>query len=210
VGTVRGGGVRQDGDAMVYFPLMSRAELVGWAVPSATYVLRGRDPTRLGPAVHEAVWRVDPDLPLVGLRAGKKIVDDSVVQLTFTMVTLAMSAAMALILGAVGLFAVLSYSVAQRQRELAVHLAMGAERRQIMRRVVGDGVKITTLGGVVGLAGAWGLSRTLQGILFGVEPADPLTYGGMAAALLVVAVLAAYLPAQRAATVDPATSMRAE
>jgi predicted permease len=210
LGTVRDAGIRRDARAMVYFPLMSEAAQVGWAVPSAAYVLRGQGLERLGPSIHRAVWGVDPELPLVGFQSGEEIVADSIVQLTFTLVTLAMAAMMALILGAVGLFGILSYSVTQRRGEIAVHMAMGAEARQIMGRVVGDGARITALGVVAGLAGAWGLSRFLQGILFGVEAADPLTYGGMAAALLVVAVVAAYLPARKAASVDPAESMRAE
>jgi len=195
---------------MVYFPLMSEAELIGWAVPSATYVLRGQNLERLGHSIHEVVWEADSELPLVGLRTGDEIVADSIVQITFTLVTLAMAAAMALILGAVGLFGILSYSVTQRRGEIAVHMAMGAQARQIMGRVVGDGARITALGMMVGLGGAWGLSRFLQGILFGVETVDPLTYGGMAGVLLAVAVVAAYLPARKAASVDPAESMRAE
>jgi len=195
---------------MVYFPLMSDAEMVGWSVPSATYVLRGRELERLSRPIHEAVWSLDSELPLVGMQSGPGIVADSIVHLTFTMMTLAMAAVMALILGGVGLFGILSYSVAQRRQEIAVHMARGAEGRRIIGRVVGDGAKITALGVVVGLGGAMGLTRFLQGILFGVEAMDPLTYGGMAVALLVVAVVAAYLPARKAASVDPAESMRME
>ena len=91
-----------------------------------------------------------------------------------------------------------------------MHMAMGAEQRQVIGMIVGDGAKITAVSIALGLAGAWGLTRVLQGLLYGVEALDPLTYGGMAALLLAVAVLAAYLPARRAASVDPGESMRGE
>jgi ABC-type antimicrobial peptide transport system permease subunit len=195
---------------MVYFPLMSPAGEGFRSVTSATYILRGPGLRSITRAIHEAVWSIDPELPLVALTTGEEIVADSIVQLSFTMITLGIAAVMALILGAVGLFGVLSYSVTQRRQEIAVHMAMGAEQRQVMGMIVRDGTKITALGIVLGLAGAWGLTRVLQGLLYGVEPLDPLTYGGMAVLLLAVAVLAAYLPARRAASVDPGESMRGE
>jgi hypothetical protein len=210
LGTVMEAGVRRDPKPLVYFPLMSPAAEGFRSVTSATYILRGPDLRTLTRAIHQAAWSVDGELPLVNLATGEEIVADSIVQLSFTMITLGIAAVLALILGAVGLFGVLSYSVAQRRQEIAVHMAMGAERRQVMGMVVADGTKITAVGIVLGLAGAWGLTRVLKGLLYGVEALDPLTYGGMAALLLAVAVLAAYLPARRAASVDPGESMRGE
>ena len=210
VGTVMEAGVRRDPRPVVYFPLMSPAADGLRSMTSAAYILRGPDLRALTRAIHEAVWSADAEMPLVALATGEEIVADSIVQLSFTMITLGIAAVMALILGAVGLFGVLSYSVTQRRQEIAVHMAMGAEQRQVMRMIVGDGAKITAGGIVLGLAGAWGLTRVLQGLLYGVEPIDPLTYGGMAVLLLAVAILAAYLPARRAASVDPGESMRGE
>jgi predicted permease len=210
VGTVMEEGVMEAPEPLVYFPLMNPDEAIGWSVPAGTYVLRGRALPHITRTVHEAVWSVDPEIPLVRLQTGEEIVGESIVQLSSTMVTLGIAAVLALILGVVGLFGVLSYSVAQRTREIAVHMAMGARRGEVMGMVVRDGAKITLLGTVLGLTGAWGLTRILQGLLYGVEALDPLTFGGMAALLMGVALLAAYLPARKAASVDPAESMRAE
>jgi len=210
VGTVLEAGVREAPKPTVYLPLMNPADGVGWEVPSATYLLRGSNLRRLVRPVHETVWSVDPDIPLAGVRTGEEVVAASITELSFTMATLGVAAIMALLLGAIGLFGVLSYSVSQRRQEIAIHMAMGAEKRQVLGMVVGDGARITAFGIVLGLGGAWGLTRFLQGLLFQVEAVDPLTYGGMAAALLGVAILSAYLPARRAASVDPVESMRAE
>jgi predicted lysophospholipase L1 biosynthesis ABC-type transport system permease subunit len=203
-------GVRREPKALIYFPIMSLAGDDGWSVRSATYVLRTRNPAALSQAVHQAVWSVDADMPLASVRTGDEIVAESVVRLSFTMVTLGIAAILALILGTVGLYGVLSYSVAQRRQEIAVHMALGARAQEVTRKVVSDGAKITVLGIVAGLAGAWALTKLLRGILFGVEALDPLTYGGMACVLLCIAVVAAYLPARRAAAVDPVESMRLE
>jgi len=203
-------GVRREQKPLIYLPLMSVEGDDGWSVSSATFVVRTRDPRAIAQSVQTALHNVDADIPIARMQTGNEIVAESVVQLSFTMVTLATAAVLALVLGTIGLYGVLSYSVAQRRQEIAVHMALGAEQRRVMQKVVGDGAKITALGIAAGLAGAWALTRLLGGILFGVEALDPLTYGGMATLLLAVAVLAAYLPARRAAAVDPVESMRVE
>jgi putative ABC transport system permease protein len=203
-------GVRREARPMVYFPLMSLDGDDGWSVPAATYIVRSRNPSAVAESIHSRVWSVDSDIPIAGMRTGGEIVAESIVQLAFTMVTLGLAAVLALILGTVGLYGVLSYAVAQRRQEIAVHMALGARQGDVMQKVVGDGAKITAVGIVGGLAGAWALTRLLSGILFGVEALDPVTYGGMALALLLVAVAAAYLPARNAAAVDPVEAMRAE
>jgi ABC-type antimicrobial peptide transport system permease subunit len=133
-----------------------------------------------------------------------------VVELSFTMFTLGIAAALALALGGVGLYGVLSYAVARRVQEIGVRMALGARSSEVLGMVVWDGVRVATAGLILGLIGAAALTRLLQGILFGVEALDPLTFLVTSAVLMAVATLAAYLPARRASRVDPASSMRME
>ena len=116
----------------------------------------------------------------------------------------------ALILGAVGLFGVLSYVVSQRTQEIGVRMALGAETTQVQKMVVAQGIRISVIGLVVGLLGSAALTRLLQGLLFGTAPLDPLTFVAMSVLLLAVGLLASYLPARKAAAVDPVESMRIE
>jgi predicted permease len=205
-------GIRRETDPLVYLPMTAPEPDSGWAVRTATYTVRAQSPGSLAQAVRSAVWDVDPDIPVAEMRTGTEVVNSSpaVVQITFTMFTLGIAAFLALVLGAVGLYGVLSYSVAQRTQEIGVRMALGAERATVMRMVVGDGARILVFGLVVGLAGAAALSRLLQGILYGVQARDPLTFIGTAAVLLVVGVVSAWLPARRAAGVDPIESIRVE
>jgi ABC-type antimicrobial peptide transport system permease subunit len=129
---------------------------------------------------------------------------------SFTMFLLGIAGIMALILGLVGVYGVISYSVAQRSRELGMRMALGAESGRVLLMVVRQGVTLAGLGIGVGLALAFGATRLMSAILFGVEPVDPATFGSVALGLLVVAVLASYLPARRAAKVDPVTALRTE
>ena len=117
---------------------------------------------------------------------------------------------MALLLGAIGLYGVLSYVVSQRQQEIGVRMALGAPPSTVLRMVVASGARIAGIGLGVGLLGALVLTRLLQGLLYGTDPLDPLTLAGMSLALFVVGLLASYLPARRAAAVDPMESLRME
>ena len=136
------------------------------------------------------------------------IVERSVVQFSFTMLTLGIAAAVALILGAVGLYSVLSYAVSLRTREIGVRLALGAAPARVLRTIVARGVMICLAGLVAGALGAVGLTRLLRSLLFETEPLDPVTFAGTAGVLLLVAFLASYLPARRAAAISPMESMR--
>ena len=126
------------------------------------------------------------------------------------MFTLGIAAALALLLGAIGLYGVLSYAVTLRTREIGVRLALGATPTVVMRSVVTTGATLAVIGLVLGLAGAAGLTRYMQGLLYETEPLDPGTFAAMSAALLVVAFLASYLPARRASHVSPLESMKAD
>ena len=138
------------------------------------------------------------------------VVAESVARLSFTMLTLGISAIMALILGAVGLYGVLSYVVSQRTQEIGVRLALGAEPAQVRRMVVTQGAKLALIGMLGGLIASVGLTRLLQGLLYGTEPLDPGTFAAMATVMMLVGLLASYVPARRASSVDPLESMRTE
>jgi predicted permease len=203
-------GVREEVRPFVYYPMGSGAgERLG-DYRGASYVVQAESPTELIPAVRAAVWELDPDLPLADIRTYDDIVAESVVQLSFTMLTLGVAALLSLVLGAVGLYGVLSYAVEQRTQEIGVRMALGAEAGQVLGMVVRDGAATQLFGLVLGLLGAAGLTRLLQGMLYGVQPLDPITFAGTTLLLLAVGLLAAYLPARRAARVDPTVSMRAE
>jgi ABC-type antimicrobial peptide transport system permease subunit len=129
---------------------------------------------------------------------------------SFTLVMLGIAAAVASLLGTIGIYGVISYVVSQRTRELGVRIALGAGGRQVIRMVLRQGLVLAGVGALVGLGSAYGLTRLMTALLYGVSPTDPLTYGLVAAVLLGIALLASYLPARRAASVDPMEALRAE
>ena len=203
-------GIREEPQAMIYHPLVGPSGDDGYEPRQASYVVHAPNAAALLPSVRAAIWEIDPDLPLADVRTMDEIVSSSVVELSFTMFTLGIAALLALALGGIGLYGVLSYAVARRVQEIGVRLALGARSNEVLGMVVWDGVRVATLGLIVGLIGAAGLTRLLEGILFGVEALDPITFVAMSGVLMAVATLAAYLPARRAARVDPASSMRME
>jgi putative ABC transport system permease protein len=172
------------------------------------YVVRGPGITGRADALRAAVWSIDRNLPLATVRSLQEIVDRSIVEFTFTMITLAIAAGMALLLGGIGLYGVLSYAVTLRTREIGVRLALGAPPARVMRSVVASGAAIALIGIAIGLAAAAGLTRFLGTLLFETPALDVPTFAAMAAALLGVAVLASFLPARRAAGVSPMESMK--
>jgi hypothetical protein len=214
-------GAREEPRPIVYLPMMGPAgdpdpeasdggSSGTWDLRRASYVVEATSPTALGSAVRAAVWEIDPDLPVADLRTVEDIVAEDVVQLSFTMFTLGIAALLALVLGAVGLYGVLSYSVAQRTQEIGVRMALGARADEVLSMVVRDGARTQAVGLVVGLLGAAALTRLLGGMLYEVEPLDPATFAATAAVLFAVGLLAAWLPARRAARLHPVESMRNE
>jgi predicted lysophospholipase L1 biosynthesis ABC-type transport system permease subunit len=201
--------VREEPRPMVYYPMLAPDGRLG-DIRGASYVVEATSPLALAPTVREAVWELDPDLPVADMTTMDEIVSASVMELSFTMFTLGMAALLALVLGAVGLYGVLSYSVAQRTQEIGVRMALGAQASQVLGMVVREGARTQLVGLFIGLVGAAALTRVLQGLLFGVEALDPLTFVATSAVLLGAGLLAAYLPARRAARLDPVASMRAE
>jgi len=180
-------------------------------IPGGSLLVRARLPAEsLVPAVRRVVRDLDPSLPLFGVEALEQTVASSLGQRRFAMRVLVVFAALALALAVAGVYAVLSYSVAQRTRELGIRLVLGAAPGTLWRLVLGEGARMAAVGLVLGLAGALGTSRVLTSLLFGVRAADPVTLAGVAALLGAVAVLASWLPARRAAAVSPAEALRSE
>jgi putative ABC transport system permease protein len=135
---------------------------------------------------------------------------DLIADRRFTLILVGVFAALALILASIGIYGVISYSVAQRTREIGIRMALGASQRQVLQMVVGGGAKLAALGIVIGAAGALGLTQFIRSFLYGVSPSDPLTFAGISLILGSVALLASYVPARRAMKVDPNTALRYE
>ncbi len=160
--------------------------------------------------IEQAVWSVNPSLPIARVRTMQDIYERSLARTSFTLVMLVVAAAAALVLGVIGLYGVLSYTVSLRRREIAIRLALGARQQDVRRRFVRQGVALACIGVGVGLVGAVGATRLISALLYDVQAFDPLTYVAVAAGLTFLAALASYLPARRAANVEPTESLAAE
>ena len=144
------------------------------------------------------------------MRTLQEIYDKSLARTSFTLVLLAIAGAMALLIGLVGIYGVISYSVSQRRREIGVRIALGARSRELTHMFIGQGFVLALIGVGCGLAGAAALTRLLGSLLFGVNPLDPLTYAAVSLGLIAAAIMASYIPALRAMRVDPAETLRSE
>ena len=159
-------------------------------------------------AVEKQVWAVDKDQPMYKIRTMEQVVGESQSSSRFTLVLLGIFAGVAMGLAGVGIYGVISYTVTQRTREIGIRIALGAERRDVLRLVVGQGTVLALAGVVLGLGGAFGLTRVMSSLLFGVSATDPIIFAGAALFLAAVAMLASYIPARRAMGVDPTVSLR--
>ena len=168
------------------------------------------DPLALAPSVRAALWSVDPDQPVWEVTSMDRLLARSMRQERFTTLLTGLFAALALLLAAVGVYGVMAYTVSQRTREVGIRLAVGAAPRQVVALVFGRGLKVTAVATALGLAGALVATRLLRSQLFGVAPGDPVTFVAAAAVLAIVALLACWLPARRAAKVDPVVALRSE
>jgi ABC-type antimicrobial peptide transport system permease subunit len=160
--------------------------------------------------LEQAVWSVNPNLPLATVQTVEDIQANSMAQTSFALVMLAIAASVALAIGLVGIYGVISYAAAQRTREIGVRMALGAQVRDVRTMFLRHGLSLTAAGIVVGIGVALVLTRVMSALLFGVGPMDPITYATVASALTAVGLLAAYLPARRAARVDPVSALRAD
>jgi ABC-type antimicrobial peptide transport system permease subunit len=160
--------------------------------------------------VRAAVWSVNAELPLASVRTMQEVYDQSLARTSFTLAMLGIAAAMALALGIIGIYGVMSYTVSQRQAEIGIRLALGAQRGQVLQMVLKQGTKLALVGVAIGIGAAFGLTRLMKSLLFGVTAYDPLTFASVAALLILIALLACYIPARRAMLVDPLKAFRYE
>jgi ABC-type antimicrobial peptide transport system permease subunit len=170
----------------------------------------GRDPASLLPEARALVREVSPNVPLASVRTLDQILTDSMGRTTFALIMIVVAATVALALGLVGIYGVLSYAVSQRRREIAVRMAVGARGRNVRLMVVRQSLTMVGAGVLVGLVAALGLTRLLASLLYGVEPTDPVTLLSVTLALVLVATVACYLPACEASKVAPLDALRAE
>lgn len=168
------------------------------------------DPATMQATLKREMAALDPALPLAGFRTMEDRMTRSVASQRFYMLLLGLFALLGLLLAAVGIYGVMSQSVAERTNEIGIRMALGAQRRDVLALVLGQGMKLALLGVVLGLAASFGLTRLMQGFLFGVSATNPLTFVAVTVLLTIVAVLACWLPAQRATKVDPLTALRYE
>ncbi len=168
------------------------------------------DPAHLAPAVRREVLSLDPELPVYNVKTMEAAVDESLSGRKFSLLLLGLFAAVALTLAALGVYGVISYGVVQRTREIGIRMALGARQNDVLRLVVGDAFRLAAFGIAIGILLAVGLSRFLRGMLFGVSTFDPVAYGGLTLVLAFVALFSSWLPARRAAQVDPNVALRAD
>jgi predicted permease len=192
---------RTSPEPMVYLPALSL---------SPAFVLRSSRADHLAPEVRAIIRELIPESPMYRVFTMKRLAANAMASLSFTMLMLGIAAVLALILGAVGLYGVLSYAVSQRTREIGIRMALGAESRALRRMVVAQGGRVTLVGVVIGIIASVLLTDVLETLLFGVAAVDIPTFIAMSGVMIGVALLASYLPARRASSMDPVQSLRAE
>jgi predicted permease len=212
---VRENGVYQPAPATVYWPSMSAHLNATAGRPNAirqvTFIVRSERTGTEGflNQVRQAVWSVNPSLPVLP-RTMRDVYEQSLARTSFTLVMLAIAATMALFLGVVGIYGVISYVVSQRRREIGIRAALGAQQGELKRTFVRHGLALAGVGVAIGLGAAAGLTRLMSTLLYGITPLDPMTYAVVPIILVIATVLASYLPARRAASVDPVEALRSE
>jgi putative ABC transport system permease protein len=207
-------GVDQKAPGIVYWPLLQKnfEASASYVYRSVAYVIRT---PRAGSAallqdVQRAVAGVNPNVPVANPKTLESVYDSSLARTSFALVLLAIAGGMALLLGVVGIYGVISYSVSQRTREIGIRLALGAPLKDVTVLFVRYGLVLSGIGAACGLTAALALTRLMKSLIYAVSPADPLTYSAVSAGLILAATLASYLPARRATRVDPVEALRAE
>jgi ABC-type antimicrobial peptide transport system permease subunit len=208
VGNERDDGLNQPATAIVYWPMVNEIYMrttIAYAVRSSRVGSRGF----LG-ELQQAVWSVNPNLPLAAVLTLDEIQADSMAQTSFAMVMLAIAASVALLLGVVGIYGVIAYIVTQRTREIGIRMALGAQTADVRRLFLRHGLLLTGAGIALGISVSLALTRVMSALLFGVGPMDPFTYAAVSAGLAAVALLATWLPARRASRINPIAALRAD
>jgi predicted permease len=199
-------------EAQIYYPFMQLPEkLMPMVADAVAVVLRTRgEPAEIMAAVRRAVADMDPGDVVYRVQTLDDVLAGSVAARRLSMILLSVFAALALILACVGIYGVISYLVAQRTHEIGVRMALGAQRLEVMRLILGQGARMATIGVAIGSVAALGLTRLMANQLFGVTAHDPLTFTGVAGVIMLVAIAACYVPARRAMRVDPVVALRSE
>jgi predicted permease len=198
--------VRSEMSSYVFIPYAQNKTITGMSF----YVRTQQDPLLIADEMRGAVRSLDPNLPVYDLKTFDRVVDEDLIA---ERLIAAMSAGFGLLAGllaALGIYGVLSYLVIQRTREIGIRIALGASQRNVLNLVVRQGMALAVSGMLIGLAAAFFLSRLIRSQLFGVEASDPITFAAISALLLLIALLASYIPAQRAARIDPMVSLRCD
>jgi putative ABC transport system permease protein len=214
VGDIRQDGVDQKAPSFVYWPLLAqspdgKARAASYSIIVALRSSRAGSESFLS-EIRQAVWAVNPNLPLAQVRTLGAIYQKSMARTSFTLVMLALAGGMALLLGVVGIYAVISYAVSQRTREIGIRMALGAQQSDLKIMFVRHGLLLVGIGVIAGLAAAAMVSRLMSTLLFEISPLDPVTYGSVSVLLVLAAMLASYLPARRVTSVDPAEALRSD
>jgi predicted permease len=205
VGDTRQAGPSEPAEPMIY---VHAQQIIRRGV---NLMVRGHgDPLQVAAAVQKAVWSVDPNQTITRVTTLEQQMSEVVARPRLLAVLMGLFAALGLLLGAVGIYGVLAYTVSQRRREIGVRMALGAKPHDVLRMVLGGGLRLVGVGVAVGLAGALALARLMDSVLYGVRPHDPVTFASVVVGLLGVALFASWLPARRAMRVPPAVTLRAE
>jgi len=206
---VKQGGMASKTGTELYFLHEQGPRVTGFAPGNMNVVIRSTLPeSSLAQSIQSAVQAQDPAIPIVKLRTMDDVFSDAAARPRFLAMLLAIFAALALALAAIGTYGILSYSVSERTKEIGIHMALGATRGSVLGMVLGQGMRLTIVGLIAGLVASFGLTRLLQAQLFNVRPTDPATLGAVTAFIAVVAFIACYVPAQRATRVDPMVTLR--
>lgn len=168
------------------------------------------NPASLAAAVRKEVTEIDPHQPVASIKTMEQWVSESVAEPRFRTLLLGLFSAVALLLSVVGIYGVLSYAVSQSTHDLGIRMALGARSADVLGMVIRQGMKLTLLGVAIGLGAAFALTRVMRDLLFGVQPTDAITFAAIALMLIIIALLACYIPARRAARVDPMVALRHE
>jgi len=215
VGDVHEKGVQAPSPTIVYWPVygMDHYSPTDLNVTrSVTFAIRSdRAGTQsLLTQINEAVWSVNASLPVANVQTMQDVYGKSLARTSFTLVMMGIAGSMALALGIIGIYGVISYTVSQRRREIGIRVALGAQQAHIKQMFVGYALSLAGIGAVIGLVAAAALMRVMASLLYGISPLDPLTFVAVPLVLVAAAMLASYLPARRAAAVDPMTALRHE
>ncbi|HVI70858.1 MAG TPA: FtsX-like permease family protein, partial [Pyrinomonadaceae bacterium] len=203
---VRQTGLQADAQPGMFLPYTQYQS----SLPLVFVFRSANDQGSVAAAVRQEMRQLDPQLPLYNVKTMDQVLYTATARPRFLTFLLVLFAGVAVLLAAIGIYGIMSYTVAQGTREIGIRVALGAQRRDLFQMVLGRGLRLTLIGIILGVVGAFGLTRLMSNLLFGVSATDPLTFIGVAALLVIVALLASYIPARRATKIDPLVALRYE